>query len=80
MAIFLSLIFIVMDSMRGTVYNFTIVKLCNKWKNVNSEMKCGAPTLELFKVKENTYQGKTRKSNFILIHIYTSILMAIFNL
>ena len=40
-AIFLSLIFIVMDSMRGTVYNFTAVKLSNKWKNVNSEMKCG---------------------------------------
>ena len=41
MAIFLSLIFIVMDSEGGAVYILTIVKLSNKWKNVNSEIKCG---------------------------------------
>ena len=61
MAIVLSLIFIVMDSMRGTVYNFTAVKLSNKWKNVNSTMKCGTPTLELFRDGNKENRKRTLK-------------------
>ena len=67
MAIVLSLIFIVMDSWmvweeeRGNCLLFYIVKLSNKWKNVNSTMKCGTPTLELFRDGNKENRKRTLK-------------------